>query len=159
MSVSRRCRSRAACDTLRGVKTLLLCLVLGLPVVAAAQQAAPAPGPAPASPPARVQGLEQPGALRLEGDKRSRVRFIAGAPLEQFYPPDALSRGEVGTVIVDLLIDIDGRVMRSMVLSETPAGKGFGDAAREAVGTFQFANGLLRPVLMSMQIRFGKAAE
>lgn len=134
------------------MKTASLLGLLLLPVVLSAQT--PAPSTAPSRP-----GITDPSALRLEGDARSRVRFIAGAPLSQFFPPDAMSKGLTGVVVIDLLIDIDGRVKRAVAISETPAGAGFGEAAVAAAETFQFANGLLRPVVMSMQIRFGQAAE
>jgi len=131
--------------------TLLVGLT-SLPVVLPAQDAAPSPaGPR--------GGINDPGALRLEGEARTRVRFIAGAPLSQFFPPDAMARGITGLVVVDLLIDTEGRVKRAVAISETPAGAGFGEAAVAAAETFQFANGLLRPVLMSMQVRFGAATD
>lgn len=82
------------------------------------------------------------------------MRFIAGAPLSQFYPAEAMASGVPGVVVLDLLIDVDGRVKRAVAVSETPSGAGFGEAAVSAAETFQFANGLLRPVLLMMQIRF-----
>lgn len=70
-----------------------------------------------------------------------------------------MASGVTGLVVIELLIDTDGRVKRAVAISETPLRAGFGEAAVAAAETFQFANGLLRPVVMSMQIRFGPAAE
>ncbi|MDR2133615.1 MAG: energy transducer TonB [Treponema sp.] len=45
------------------------------------------------------------------------------------YPPIALRSGIEGRVILELFVDRGGLVQRVTVLQETPAGRGFGDAA------------------------------
>lgn len=52
---------------------------------------------------------------------------------ERFYPRDAFIRGVAGEVVLDCDIDVDGR-LACAVVSETPQGLGFGEAALRIAG-------------------------
>ena len=52
---------------------------------------------------------------------------------ERFYPRDAFIRGVAGEVVLDCDIDVDGRLVCTVV-SETPQGLGFGEAALRIAG-------------------------
>lgn len=47
---------------------------------------------------------------------------------ERFYPREAFMQGLAGQVVLDCDVDVAGR-LTCVVASETPAGRGFGDAA------------------------------
>jgi protein TonB len=49
--------------------------------------------------------------------------------LAQYYPPRALARDITGSVLLDCLVDTNG-ALNCNVMSETPTGWGFGEAAR-----------------------------
>lgn len=94
------------------------CLLL-LAAAAAAQ-----PPSEPAAPPAEAA----PGQItRLP----SLVRFV-----EAPYPPEAEREGLEGSVLLEIDLGVDGRVLRAEVLE--PAGHGFDEAALEAVRQFEF---------------------
>lgn len=48
--------------------------------------------------------------------------------LERYYPARALARGETGSVLLNCRVDVGG-ALHCAVVSETPVGWGFGDAA------------------------------
>lgn len=98
--------------------------------------------------------LQAAGAVRVTGAQTEKIRFLRGHPVEEFYPAAARSEGLDAIVVVDLLINDLGLVVEAEVLSESPAGKGFGLAALDAVKTYEFENPLKKLVLMSMTIRF-----
>jgi protein TonB len=92
-----------------------------------------------ADPPARYDGPD------VVADPQSDVlaAFAGGAPravittpdwirrpsdLAAYYPARALDRGREGVVVLDCLVGVDGR-LGCAVLSETPSGWGFGEAA------------------------------
>jgi TonB family protein len=98
--------------------------------------------------------LIRPDALRLEGSAVTQIRFRRGDPLTKFYPSAARREGIDGIVVVDLLINELGLVLEAQVISEAPAGQGFGLAALDAAKTFEFDNPLKRQVLMSWNLEF-----
>ncbi len=55
-----------------------------------------------------------------------------------FYPEDARKTGERGIVILSILVDKNGDVVKAKVLKETPPGLGFKEKAVEAVQTWKF---------------------
>lgn len=52
---------------------------------------------------------------------------------ERFYPREAFMRGVAGEVTLDCDVDVDGR-LTCIVVSETPEGRGFGEAALRIAG-------------------------
>jgi protein TonB len=71
----------------------------------------------------------------------TRPRWIRRPNADQLmdmYPPDALSRGLGGYVVLDCVVAAKGSLICA-VLSETPLGKGFGRAALSASKQFEIA--------------------
>jgi TonB family protein len=83
-----------------------------------------------------------------------QLRLLRGESPGKFYPAEARRRGLDGSVIVDLLINEGGLVVEAQVVSETPAGEGFGLAALDTVKTYEFRNALRKLVLMSLLVEF-----
>jgi len=59
-------------------------------------------------------------------------RRPTGEELERLYPPAARDRSIEGKATVRCVVAADGRLGNCIVLSETPAGMGFGDASVRA---------------------------
>jgi TonB family protein len=98
--------------------------------------------------------LNRPEAKRLTGEAVSQVSWLRGDPPGKFYPAEAKRAGLDGSAIVDLLINAEGFVVEAQVISESPAGHGFGLAALDAVKTYEFDNRLKQLVLMLLTIEF-----
>ncbi|MFL5357657.1 TonB-dependent receptor domain-containing protein [Archangium sp.] len=96
-------------------RAAVLFLVLLLAVPAGAQDA-----PAPGTP---TGVLTKPPALLKQ--------------VEASFPPEAQAQGLAGTVVMEVDIGPDGRVMDARVVQ--PAGHGFDEAALEAVRQFEFS--------------------
>jgi TonB family protein len=97
---------------------LLLAVLLALP---AGAQEAPAGSPPAESPPTGV--LTRPPVLLQQVEAR--------------FPPEAAAAGLAGTVVLEVDIGADGKVMDARVVQ--PAGHGFDEAALEAVRQFTFS--------------------
>lgn len=116
--------------------------------------------PAGEAPAAQVGGLaltgrlQRPEALRVQGAQVSKLRRRRGDEPEAHYPADAKAQGIDGLVMVDLLITTEGFVQEAQVVTESPAGAGFGLAALDVVKTWEFDNDLKRPVLMTVGVSF-----
>jgi TonB family protein len=110
--------------------------------------------PKPAAPLAVTGRLVRPDALRLQGTQTAQLRWRRGDMPEKYYPPAARARGMDGLVTVDLLINAEGMVLEAQVISESPAGAGFGLAALDAAKTYEYENRLHRLVLMSVAVEF-----
>ena len=98
--------------------------------------------------------LQRPDALRVQGAQVSKLRRRRGDEPEAHYPADAKAQGLDGLVMVDLLITTEGFVQEAQVISESPAGAGFGLAALDVVKTWEFDNELKRLVLMAVGVSF-----
>jgi protein TonB len=101
----------------------------------------PPPPPPPSAQPVRVgAGVRQPTKIR------------DAAPL---YPPIAREARIEGLVIIEALIDVDGRVQQARVLRSTPL---LDQAALDAVRQWQYTPTLLNgqpvPVLMTVTVTF-----
>jgi len=74
------------------------------------------------------------------------------------YPPNALSSGIEGQVILELFIDRKGKIQRILILREEPEGNGFGEAAVKAftgkIGIPAMANNKTVPVRYRYPISF-----
>jgi TonB family protein len=111
--------------------------------------------PAPPAAGVLLKGrLVHPDALRIEGAQTARLRLRRAEPVEKFYPAEARRKGLDGIVTVDLLINAEGYVAEAQVISESPAGEGFGLAALDVAKTFEYFNDLKRPVLMAVTVSF-----
>ena len=64
-----------------------------------------------------------------------------GAPtaedLRRVYPPRALAAHLGGTAVLDCEIGVDGYLKACLVISETPRGQGFGQAALAVAGKYR----------------------
>ena len=107
-----------------------------------------------ASVPAVAQRLERPEALRLKGEQVAQLVLRRGDAAFDHYPAKAKSEGVDAVVVVDLLLNADGQVQEAQVVSELPAGKGFGLAALDTAKTFEFSNPFRRPVLVEWSVEF-----
>jgi TonB family protein len=111
--------------------------------------------PTPASAGVLLKGrLVRPEALRVEGARTARLELRRSQPAEKFYPAEARRKGLDGIVTVDLLINPEGYVVEAQVISESPAGEGFGLAALDLVKTYEYLNGFRRLVLMAVTVEF-----
>ena len=98
--------------------------------------------------------LQRPDALRVQGAQVSKLRRRRGDEPGAHYPAEAKAQGIDGLVMVDLLITTEGFVQEAQVITESPAGAGFGLAALDVVKTWEFDNDLKRPVLMTVGVSF-----
>ncbi|MDR0690389.1 MAG: energy transducer TonB [Spirochaetaceae bacterium] len=91
------------------------------------------------------QTLAEPGTITapvpapepetyLAQNKISKVPVFSEGAIKKVltYPPIAQRSGIEGSVILELFIDREGVVQRVIILKETPAGRGFGEAAAKA---------------------------
>jgi TonB family protein len=103
---------------------------------------------------AAAQRLENPRALRLEGEQVEQLRLLRGDSPEKHYPAAAKSAAIDGVVVVDLLLNEAGQVLEAQVVSEQPRGHGFGLAALDTAKTFEFENTHRRWLLVALTIEF-----
>jgi TonB family protein len=97
---------------------------------------------------------ESLGATRLAGEEARQIKLVSRASPPQFYPKEALAARRTGKVLLDLLIDADGRVKDALVLEENPLGLGFGDAAIAAARTYKFTNPFRKLVIIRTPTTF-----
>lgn len=107
-----------------------------------------------AAAPAPAQRIENPKALRVEGEAVTRLRLLRGDAPALHYPAAARAAGLDGFVTVDVMINETGQVLEAQVISESPRGHGFGIAALDAAKTFEFENPLRRWVVFTLNIEF-----
>lgn len=93
----------------------------GLPIPVAVDPP-PAPPAANVLTSANVEWLERPDAARIS----------------LLYPPEAFREGQSGQAVLDCIVDAQGQ-LACAVLSEEPAGLGFGEAAIRASRLFRMA--------------------
>lgn len=106
------------------------------------------------APPTGAQRIDNPAALRVQGEELERFRLLRGDPLAKHYPEAARREGIDGIVTVDVMINEIGQVLEAQVISEAPRGHGFGLAALDAVKTFEFENPLKRWVVFTLTFEF-----
>jgi len=94
------------------------------------------------------------GPLVLSQSQDSKVSFISGQPIGDFYPKSLARQGVQGLVTCRLTIDATGQVIDAMAVREKPANSGLALAAVEAVKTFRFNNTLARPVVKMLAVKF-----
>ena len=81
---------------------------------------------------------QSPGATDLS----RRPRLTEADPCRGFFPPSAMNNSALAAVMV--VVDLTGRVDTATVISEFPAGQGFGGAARTCLLTKRFVPALDR---------------
>jgi TonB family protein len=94
------------------------------------------------------------GPLVLNHSQDSKVSFVSGQPLGDFYPKSLAKLGVEGLVTCRLTIDATGQVIDAVAVRERPANSGLALAAVEAVKTFRFNNTLSRPVVKMLAVKF-----
>jgi protein TonB len=70
------------------------------------------------------------------------------------YPPIAKRSGIEGRVILELFIDREGRVRRTVILREDPPGRGFGEAAARAFEKIRFVPAIANGENVSARLRY-----
>jgi outer membrane biosynthesis protein TonB len=105
---------------------------------AAGARVVPAPGSAPAAPPSARPGE----ALTPPSDLSRKPRLPVSDPCHGFFPSAA--QDDVGDVGVMVTIGKSGRVSQTRLVSESPAGQGFGAAARICLASQAFVPALDR---------------
>lgn len=98
--------------------------------------------------------IVHPDAIRVAGKDAERFKLLRGDTPEQHFPAVARKEALDGLVAVDLLLNERGEVLEAQIISESPAGFGFGLAALDTAKTFVYANPLKKLVLMSTDIAF-----
>ena len=75
--------------------------------------------------------------------------------MRPIYPPDAMADKVEGEVLVEALIDPDGKISHTRVIQSVPE---LDQAALDAVGLWEFTptllNGIPQPVFITITIRF-----
>lgn len=116
--------------------------------------APPAAGALPGNTPVVGQRIENPLALRVQGEAVTQFRLLRGDSPQQHYPAAARQAAADGFVVVDVMLNETGQVLEAQVLSESPRGQGFGIAALDTAKTFEFDNPLRRWVVFTLTIEF-----
>ncbi len=104
--------------------------------------------------PVPAQRIDNPRALRVQGEQLAQFRVLRGDAPEEHYPAAARSAGIDGFVTVDVMINESGQVLEAQVLNESPRDHGFGIAALDTAKTLEFANPLRRWVVFTLTIEF-----
>ena len=76
--------------------------------------------------------IDKPAYDGPEWRRRPSADFVA-----RVYPLKAKRRGLAGRVVLDCVIGLEGRMKTCSVVSETPAGYGFGEAGLTLSSAFQ----------------------
>jgi len=86
------------------------------------------------------------------------VPFIIASPpatdLRKYYPPEARHKGINGLVQIRVTLDRTGSATDTLILSETPAGLGFGAAASELAHKFRYSNQTGHPAPVTYRVKF-----
>jgi TonB family protein len=115
---------------------------------------APPPPPPPPPPPGFAQDVLVDGEvpLRVGGNIKTPFKIKDVRPV---YPPEAQSARVMGVVIIEAVIDAEGRVRNARVLRSIPL---LDQAALDAVRQWEFEpvqlNGVPKPVIMTVTVNF-----
>jgi protein TonB len=97
---------------------------------------------------------------RSQEEPSARVEAVRPLPIpeskvEPIFPPVARSLRARGTVVLEVLVGVDGKVRRTRVLDCTRPGVGFEAAAARAVAQWEFRPGRVgdQPVEASTVVR------
>lgn len=90
--------------------------------------------------------------VRVGGDIKEPIKTRSVAPI---YPPEAQQAGLQGAVILEAVIDTDGKVKQTRVLRSVP---GLDESAVNAVRQWEYTptiyNGVAVPVIMTVTVTF-----
>ena len=78
----------------------------------------------------------------------------SGKDLDEYYPPQAADDGIDGLVQITVTLDEQGRATDTLILSETPAGMGFGAAASELAHNYRYSNRTGHPATVTYKVKF-----
>lgn len=93
-----------------------------------------------------ITGLDNPGPITVKGPdiplppmitRPDWVRMPTAREMERRYPKGAIERNIEGTATIACLVSAIGKVNSCEVVSETPKGMGFGQAALKLAPSFQ----------------------
>ena len=65
--------------------------------------------------PAAAQRIENPRALRLQGEQVNQVRLLRGDPVEKHFPAAAKKAALDGVVVVDVMLNEAGQVLEAQI--------------------------------------------
>jgi TonB family protein len=77
-----------------------------------------------------------------------------GEELKEYYPSEAQRRGVNGLVQITVTLDGAGRATDTLILSETPAGMGFGAAASGLAHKFRYSNPTGHSASVTYKVKF-----
>ncbi|MGH7122018.1 MAG: TonB family protein [Acetobacteraceae bacterium] len=77
-----------------------------------------------------------------------------GAGLESLYSDKLRRRHIQGMAVVRITVDASGRVIKTSVARESPAGVGLVSAAESVAREYRFNNALHRPVITTLPVKF-----
>lgn len=121
--------------------------------------AAPSPAPAPLP-------LSQPGPAGATGEPAASPTPVQTPPAEitrvtwaqhpmPMYPAAAAANGvDSGTAVLSCVVEADGSASGCTVLSESPEGQGFGDAALASMERAKFSPTLMETATVGVRARF-----
>ena len=125
------------------------------------EEAAPAPSPAPAP-----VSVPPPGPAAATGEPAASPVSVQTPPAEitrvtwaqhpmPMYPAAAAANGvDSGTAVLSCVVEADGRASDCTVLSESPEGQGFGDAALASMERAKFSPTLMETATAGARARF-----
>ena len=125
-----------------------LAVVSVVPILALAADAVAVKETHPDSPSqsANLFGMDDSHAFIIAGP--------SGNDLRKYYPPEARHKGINGLVQIRVTLDRTGRATDTLILSETPAGLGFGAAASELAHKFKYSNRTGHPAPVTYRVKF-----
>ncbi|MEO6079501.1 MAG: TonB family protein [Steroidobacteraceae bacterium] len=104
--------------------------------------------------PVHAQLLVRPDALRLTKEQIAKLELLRGDSAFDHYPAQAKRDAVDGVVVVDMLLNVEGRVLEAQVVAESPSGFGLGLAALDTAKTLEFDNTFKRQVLLTWEFAF-----
>ena len=72
----------------------------------------------------------------------------------QFYPPEAAKARRDGLVLIAVTVDSIGQATGSRIVSESPTGMGFGQAASQLARRMQYSNLSGPPATITFKVKF-----
>jgi protein TonB len=103
-----------------------------------------------------AQAVKSDG-LTPAADLSEKPRLVSDDPCKGYYPSEALV--DSAAAVVRVIVESDGRTRTVQLVSETPAGQGFGNAARNCLRTQRWSpardhDGKAVPTATTFRVRF-----
>jgi TonB family protein len=140
--IDRVLSERSLCDVPAPWRRALLAVL----VLPAAALAAGTAGPG-----AAAQGAND-SATTAKADNAYIVSY--GGNIAAWYPSVAKQNGVKGLVRIAVTLDEAGQLRDTLIVSESPEGMGFGDAAKGVAQTFSYANPTGHPTTLVFNVKF-----